>query len=122
MASSPSRRLPQPRRGEIWTAALGRDRQRHWILIVSLDPRNLTDRAETVLIVPFASRIVEAPTTLVLQPGETGLPGPSCLRAHFITTLPKTLLIARQPRSLSASRMREVSLLIRRSFDPDSPF
>jgi mRNA-degrading endonuclease toxin of MazEF toxin-antitoxin module len=122
MANNSAPRLPQPRRGEIWTAALGRDHQRHWVLIVSLDPRNLSDRAETVLIVPFASRIAEAPTTLVLQPGETGLPGPSCLRGHFITTLPKTSLIARQPRALSTSRMRQVSLLIRRSFDPDSPF
>ncbi len=122
MANNPARRFPQPRRGEIWTAALGKNRRRHWVLIVSLDRRNQSDRAETVLIIPFASRIVEAPITLVLQPGETGLPGPSCLRAHFITTLPKASLIGRQPCALSESRMREVALLIRRSFDPDAPF
>src|SRR5579859_33395 len=90
--------LPSPRRGEIWTAYLGEPRQRHWVLIVSIDPRNISDRAETVLTLPFASRIAETPTTLVLHPGETGLPGPSCLRAHFITTLPKRQLIQRQPR------------------------
>jgi mRNA-degrading endonuclease toxin of MazEF toxin-antitoxin module len=121
MANEQRRLLPAPRRGEIWTAHLGEAGQRHWVLIVSLDPRNLSDRADSVLIVPFASRIAEAPTTLVLQPGETGLPGPSCLRGHFITTLPKKMLIERQPRPLSGYRLREVCALIRRSFDPDAP-
>src|ERR1700758_3870333 len=104
MANERQRMLPTPRRGEIWTAYLGEARQRHWVLIVSIDPRNLSEHAETVLTVPFASRITNTPTTIVLQPGETGLPGPSCLRAHFITTTPKKLLIARTPRSLSARR------------------
>ena len=120
MANERSPVLPTPRRGEIWTAYLGESRQRHWVLIVSIDPRNLSDRAETVLTVPFASRIADAPTTIVLQPGETGLPGPSCLRGHFITTLPKRHLIQRQPRSLSDRRMRQVCELIRRSYDPDA--
>ncbi|MGO9237390.1 MAG: type II toxin-antitoxin system PemK/MazF family toxin [Methylocella sp.] len=112
-----------PRRGEIWTAYLvpGTE-QRHWILIVSLNARNLSAHALTVLAIPFASRLIETPTTLILPSGETGLPGPSCLRAHFITTLPKSQLVDRLPRSLSANRMREVSLCIRRSFDPDAPF
>jgi mRNA-degrading endonuclease toxin of MazEF toxin-antitoxin module len=120
MANEPRPTLPAPRRGEIWTAYLGEARQRHWVLIVSTDPRNLSDRAETVLTVPFASRITETPTTIVLPPGETGLPGPSCLRAHFITTTPKKLLIQREPRSLSGRRMREICALIRRSYDPDA--
>jgi hypothetical protein len=58
--------LLTPRRGEIWTASLGESRQRHWVLIVSIDPRNISDRAETALAVPFASRIAETPTTIVL--------------------------------------------------------
>jgi mRNA-degrading endonuclease toxin of MazEF toxin-antitoxin module len=120
MANESQRMLPTPRRGEIWTAYLGEAKQRHWVLIVSVDPRNLSDRAETVLTIPFSSRIADAPTTMVLQSGETGLPGPSCLRGHFITTLPKKQLIQRQPRSLSARRMREVCALIRRSYDPDA--
>src|SRR5580704_11834172 len=114
-------RFPSPRRGEIWTANLGDAGKRHWVVIVSIDPRNLSQNAETVLIVPFASRIAEVPTTIVLQPGETGLPGPSCLRGHFVTTLPKNLLIQRQPRALSGLRMREICALVRRSFDPDAP-
>lgn len=113
--------FPTPRRGEIWTAYLGESRQRHWVLIVSLNHRNQSDKALSVLIVPFASRIVESPTTLILPAGETGLPGPSCLRGHFITTLPKNLLIERQPRAFSDTRMRQVCALIRRSFDPDAP-
>lgn len=112
--------LPAPRRGEIWTAYLGDPPARHWVLIVSLDTRNQTDRAQSVLIVPFASRIAETPTTIVVLPGETGLPGPPCLRGHFITTLPKKMLIARQPRQLSSLRMREVCAVIRRSYDPDA--
>jgi mRNA-degrading endonuclease toxin of MazEF toxin-antitoxin module len=121
MLSDKGPSLAAPRRGEIWTAYLGEPKQRHWVLIVSLDARNLTDRAQSVLIVPFASRIVETPTTMVLQPGETGLPGPSCIRGHFITTLPKNLLIERHRRSLSGTRLREVCALIRRSYDPDAP-
>ena len=119
MPSEPPR-LPTPRRGEIWTAYLGPERQRHWVVIVSLNPRNLSNYAQTVLTLPFTSRIVETPTTIVLQPGETGLPGPSCLRAHFITTEPKKNLIERQPRVLSDSRMRQICTLIRRSYDPDA--
>lgn len=109
-----------PRRGDIWTAYLGEDRRRHWVLIVSLNTRNLSDRAETVLMVPFASRLAESPTTMILQPGETGLPGPSSVRAHFIGTLPKKDLIERQPRALSEGRMREICVLIRRSYDPNA--
>ena len=122
MASRPPA-LRAPKRGEIWTAYLGGPgQQRHWVVIVSLDARNLSDRAQSVFIVPFSSTLAGAPTTLILQPGETGLPGPSCLRAHFITTLPKSQLIAREPRPLSDRRLRELCLLIRRSFDPDAPF
>jgi mRNA-degrading endonuclease toxin of MazEF toxin-antitoxin module len=121
MASNRRPLQPAPRRGDIWTAYLGDDRGRHWVLIVSLDSRNQSDRAETVLMVPFASRIAESPSTMVLQPGETGLPGLSCLRAHFIGTLPKKDLIERQPRALSDRRLREVCVLIRRSYDLDAP-
>jgi mRNA-degrading endonuclease toxin of MazEF toxin-antitoxin module len=121
MPNEPSRPLPTPRRGEIWTAYLGESRQRHWVLVVSPNQRNLSDKAYTVLVVPFASRLVETSTTLVLQEGETGLPGPSCLRGHFITTLFKDRLIERQPRTLSETRLRQVCAIIRRSYDPDAP-
>src|SRR4051794_893150 len=118
MASDRRNTLPAPRRGEIWIARLQGQQPRHWVLVVSINQRNLSENALTVLVVPFASRIAETPTTIVLPPGETGLPGPSCLRGHFITTLPKSLLIESTRRTLSTLRMRQISSLIRRAFDP----
>ena len=100
---------------------LGNPAVRHWVLVVSLDSRNGSERVDSVLIVPFGSQGVDGPTTLRFEPGETGLPGPSCLKGHFITTLKKSLLGERLPRPLSAVRMRQVSLAIQRAFDPDSP-
>ena len=99
---------------------LGNPAMRHWVLIVSLDSRNSSERADSVLIVPFGSQGADGPTTLRFEPGESGLPGPSWLKGHFITTLKKSFLGERLPRALSARRMRQVSLVIRRSFDPDS--
>jgi len=110
-----------PRRGEIWTAILGNPPVRHWVLVVSLDSRNLSERVDSVLIVPFGSQGTDGPTTLRFEPGETGLPGPSWLKGHFINTLKKSLLGERLPRPLSGARMRQVCLAIQRAFDPDSP-
>ncbi len=110
-----------PRRGEIWTAMLGMPPARHWVLVVSLDSRNMSDRVDSVLIVPFGRQGADGPTTLPFEPGETGLPGPSWLKGHLVTTLKKSLLGDRLPRPLSSQRMRQVSLGIRRAFDPDSP-
>jgi hypothetical protein len=100
---------------------LGNPPVRHWVLVVSLDSRNLSERVDSVLIVPFGSQGSDGPTTVRFEPGETGLPGPSWLKGHFITTLKKSSLGACLPRPLSAVRMRQVSLAIRRGFDPDSP-
>ena len=74
-----------------------------------------------MLIVPFGNQGAEGPTTLRFEPGETGLPAPSWLKGHFITTLKKFLLGERLPHPVSARRMRQVSLAIQRAFDPDSP-
>ena len=113
---------PFPRRGEIWAANIGDPPLRHWVLIVSLDARNRSERVNSVLIVPFGSAGYEGPTTLRLEPGETGLPAPSYLKGHFITTLAKDRLLRREGRSLSSSTMRAVSEMIRRAFDPDAPY
>src|SRR5215472_11386473 len=110
---------PFLRRGKIWPAMLGNPAVRHWVLVVSLDSRNLSDRTESVLIVPFGSQGMEGPTTLRFDPGETGLPGLTWLKGHFITTLKKSLLGERLPRPLSAARMRQVTAAIQRAFDPD---
>ena len=118
MTSSPN---VKSRRGEIWRADLG-DGKKHAVVIVSLDARNLSDRANSVLVVPFGSDGVDGPTVLRMEPGETGLPEPSFLKAHFIQVLPKAHLIDRLPRSLSTAQLREVVAMIRRAVDPDAPY
>lgn len=92
------------------------------MVVVSLDQRNLSDRASSVLVIPFGSYGAEGPTVLRMQPGETGLPEPSFLKAHFIQVLPKARLFDRLPRVLSSAQMREVVLMIRRAVDPDTPY
>jgi mRNA-degrading endonuclease toxin of MazEF toxin-antitoxin module len=92
------------------------------VLVVSLDGRNLSDRRDTVLIVPLSSSGPEGATVVPLFSGETGLPGPSFVKGHFIQSFPKRGLIDRERRVLSNARMREVVLAIRRSFDPDAPW
>ena len=59
---------------------------------------------------------------LKLEPGETGLPSTSFLKGHFITTLKKIRLRQKCGRVSSRRRMREVSAMIRRAFDPDAPW
>jgi len=100
---------------------LGSPPVRHWVLVVSLDSRNMSERVDSVLVVPFGSQGADGPTTVRLEPGETGLPGPSWLKGHFINTLKKSLLGERLPRPLSSLRMRQASLAIHHAFDPDSP-
>jgi hypothetical protein len=73
-------------------------------------------------MIPFGSFGVEGPTTMLLQPGETGLPEPSWLKGHYVNVFAKKRLLERLPRRLSDGRMREVSLIIRRAFDPDAPY
>jgi mRNA-degrading endonuclease toxin of MazEF toxin-antitoxin module len=91
-------------------------------LIVSLDSRNLSDRAASVLIIPFGSYGADGPTTLLLAPGETGLPSSSYLKAHFIQVLEKNSLLEPERRMLSGSSMREVVEMIRRTVDPNAPW
>ena len=114
--------MSSPRRGEVWTANLGNPPVRHWVLVVSLDERNLSERRDSVLIVPLSSRGPEGATVVELPPGETGLPGPSYVKGHFMQVLAKRALLTQERRVLSAMRMREVVLAIRRSFDPDAPW
>ncbi len=111
----------KPKRGEIWRADLG-DGKKHAVVIVSLDQRNLSDRTTSVLVVPFGSYGAEGPTVLRMLPGETGLPEPSFLKAHFIQVLPKERLLDRLPHILPATKLREVVLMIRRAVDPDAPY
>jgi mRNA-degrading endonuclease toxin of MazEF toxin-antitoxin module len=92
------------------------------VLVVSLDQRNLSERTESVLIVPLSSTGPEGATVMQLPPGETGLPAPSFVKGHFMQVMAKRALLSQERRVLSATRMREVALAIRRSFDPDAPW
>lgn len=109
-----------PRRGEIWYANTGA--KRHAVIIMSLDQRNMSDRTNSVLAVPFGSAGAEGPTAMRMEPGETGLPEPSFIKAHFISVIEKNLLVERLPRALSARRLREVVAMINRAIDPDAPY
>jgi mRNA-degrading endonuclease toxin of MazEF toxin-antitoxin module len=112
---------PAPMRGEIWIAGTGDPPKRHWVVIVSVNARNVSPRADSVLVVPFGGKAAVAPTIVQFESGETGLPGTSYLRADLMQVVLKTRLVERLPRPLSNRRMREVCLAIRRSFDPDTP-
>lgn len=59
---------------------------------------------------------------VLLATGESGLPGASFVKGHFMQSFPKRGLLERERRVLSNTRMREVVLAIRRSFDPDAPW
>lgn len=110
----------QPRRGEIWRANTGG--KKHAVVIVSLDARNLSDRSDSVLIVPFGSFGHPGPTVLRMDPGETGLPESSFLKAHFISVVQKSDLIEALPRRLSNTQMRSIVQAVNRAIDPDAPF
>jgi mRNA-degrading endonuclease toxin of MazEF toxin-antitoxin module len=111
----------QPRRGEIWRANTGG--KRHAVVIISLDARNSSVRSDTVLMIPFGSYGVPGPTVLRMEPGgETGLPEPSFLKAHFISVLNKADLVERLPRRLSNAQMRRIVSSVNCAIDPDAPF
>ncbi|HUN98371.1 MAG TPA: type II toxin-antitoxin system PemK/MazF family toxin [Bradyrhizobium sp.] len=105
----------------MWLADLG-DGKKHAVVVVSLDARNLSERTSSVLVVPFGSYGATGPTVLRMEPGETGLPEPSYLKAHFLQLLAKNKLLRKLPRTLSAQQMRQLVLMIRRAVDPDAPY
>ena len=112
--------IRQPRRGEIWTANTGG--KKHAVVVISLDARNSSHRSESILAIPFGSYGQPGPTVLRMEPGETGLPAPSFLKAHFISVIRKADLIEVLPRRLSATQMRRLVEAVNRAVDPDAPF
>lgn len=109
-----------PRRGEIWHANTGG--KRHTVVIISLDQRNLSQRISSVLVVPFGSYGAVGPTSKRVEPGETGLPEPSFLKAHFISVVEKKDLTERLPRTFSRNQMRELVAMVNRAIDPDAAY
>lgn len=92
------------------------------MVIVSLDQRNASERVNTVLAIPFGSSGAEGPTSHRMEPGETGLPEASFLKAHFISVIEKKLLIEKSQRVMTNKQMRQVVAMVNRAIDPDAPF
>ena len=91
-------------------------------MIISLDARNLSERTTSVLAVPFGSYGAEGPTSKRMEPGETGLPESSFLKAHFIQVVEKSTLVEKLPRSLTHRQMRHLVAMVNRAIDPDAGF
>lgn len=57
-----------------------------------------------------------------MEPGETGFPEPSFLKANFISVISKSDLRERLPRRLSQVQMRRLVQAMNRAIDPDASF
>ena len=106
--------MRQPRRGEIWFIKFPTDppdKNPRPVVIVSIDARNVSERANTVLVVPLSTTPARAPSHIELSPGETGLSSVSTIRAEDISTVRKASL--REPnqrlRVLSENTLRKVA-------------
>lgn len=99
-----------PHRGEIYLASLRTRPTRRKVrpvLVVSPDVRNRW--AGDILAAPISTHIRPAPTHVLLDRGEGGLPQASVVKCEQITCLDKTLLDPRPlGRPLSSDRMHEV--------------
>jgi mRNA-degrading endonuclease toxin of MazEF toxin-antitoxin module len=87
--------MKMPKRGEIWYVRLPSDppdKNERPVVIVSIEARNLHERANTVLVVPLSTTPARLPSHISLSPGETGLREPSTIQAEGITTVRKSSL------------------------------
>jgi mRNA-degrading endonuclease toxin of MazEF toxin-antitoxin module len=86
-----------PLRGEIWFVQLPTDppeKGRRPVVIVSSDSRNTHERASTVLVIPLSTSIhKDAPTHLLLEPGQSGLREPCVAQSENIAVVRKESLI-----------------------------
>jgi mRNA-degrading endonuclease toxin of MazEF toxin-antitoxin module len=112
-----------PLRGEIWFVALASDptgKGARPVIVVSAEPRNRNERADTVLVVPLSTSVHKlAPTHVLLHSGETGLPADSAARADSVTTVRKADLL--EPRTglrrLSNTRICQLAEATRMAMD-----
>jgi mRNA-degrading endonuclease toxin of MazEF toxin-antitoxin module len=106
--------MRQPRRGEIWFIKFPTDppdKNPRPVVIVSIDARNMSERANTVLVVPLSTTPARAPSHIELSPGETGLSSVSTIRAEDISTVRKASLLEpnQRLRVLSEATLRKVA-------------
>lgn len=99
-----------PHRGEIYLASLRTRPARRKVrpvLVISPDVRNRW--AGDILVVPISTHIRPAPTHVLLDRGEGGLPHASAAKCEQITCLDKSRLDPRPlGRPLPPDRMREI--------------
>ena len=125
---SPTHSSRHPRRGEIWFVNLPTDppdKQQRPVIVVSIEARNVHERATTVLVVPLSTTPPKLPWHISLAPGETGLSEHSTILADSITTVRKSSLQPpRQPlRRLSERLLQQIArgVLMAMGFPADVP-
>ncbi len=90
------------------------------MIVVSAEPRNRSERSDTVLVIPLSTSIHKlAPTHLFLTAGETGLQADGAARAENITTLFKADLV--EPRGalrrISHAKICQLASALRLAMD-----
>jgi mRNA-degrading endonuclease toxin of MazEF toxin-antitoxin module len=111
-----------PRRGEIWTAEVGEPPVRRHVLVVSLNARGASENSDSVLVAPLTSAGHEGPTVFKISAADSGLQEARYVKGHLVQVFPKKRLLSREGKALSQTKMREVTLAIRRAFDPEAPW
>ena len=89
---------PHLHRGEIYLASMRTrpgDRKTRPVLVISPDVRNRW--ASDVLVVPLSTQVRPAPTHVLLDRGQGGIPHASIVKCEQVTCLDKSLL---EPRPL----------------------
>ncbi|MBZ5707098.1 MAG: type II toxin-antitoxin system PemK/MazF family toxin [Acidobacteriia bacterium] len=87
------------------------DKQPRPVVVVSLDARNLSPKANTVLVVPLSTSVTrDVPTHVYLSPGQTGIEG-SVLKAEDVTVVRKSILIEARSRLRNLSNSQVCALV-----------
>lgn len=108
--------VTHPRRGEIYVASMRTspgDRKTRPVLVISPDVRNRW--ASDVLVIPLSTQVRPAPTHVLLDRGQGGIPHPSIVKCEQVTCLDKGLLESRplgRPLNDDTIRRVENALLI----------
>lgn len=102
----------QPQRGEIWWLKLHvdpLDKGPRPVIVISQNGRNLSPKANTVLVVPMTTTPPRASTHVLLSPGETGLEISSA-KAEDITVVRKESLVEprAQLRRIGEARLQQI--------------
>ena len=90
-----TRRGKTPQRGEIWYVKVPSDppdKNPRPVVVVSIEARNVHERATTVLVVPLSTTPAKMASHISLSRGETGLSEASTIQCEGITTVRKESL------------------------------